>query len=145
MQFCGACFCAQYSGKVRLLFLRWGMFLAARMCRPALGPGLHKTRKLMNGHFRNWNPGDWSTPLGKLALWEGLVHSACRGSYAQPWDLPFAGLAKSMDAGSRQKEDLMQASEVMAAFVYNAATPTELFPRRPLPENLTRRSGSTKQ
>lgn len=44
----------------------------------------------------------------------------------------------NMDVYDRlQKEDLMAASVVMAAFVYNAAMRDEPFPRRPLPEKLT--------
>ncbi|HTY61410.1 MAG TPA: M20/M25/M40 family metallo-hydrolase [Acidobacteriota bacterium] len=43
----------------------------------------------------------------------------------------------NMDVYDRlQKEDLMEASVVMAAFVYNAAMRDEPFPRRPLPEKL---------
>jgi carboxypeptidase Q len=43
----------------------------------------------------------------------------------------------NMDVYDRlQKEDLMQASVIMAAFVYNAAMRDEPFPRRPLPEKL---------
>jgi Zn-dependent M28 family amino/carboxypeptidase len=43
----------------------------------------------------------------------------------------------NMDVYDRlQKEDLMEASVVMAAFVYNAAMRDEPFPRRPLPDRL---------
>jgi len=43
----------------------------------------------------------------------------------------------NMDVYDRlHKEDLMEASVVMAAFVYNAAMRDEPFPRRPLPEKL---------
>jgi hypothetical protein len=34
-----------------------------------------------------------------------------------------------------QREDMMQASVIMAAFVYNAATRPEMFPRKPLPKD----------
>ena len=41
-----------------------------------------------------------------------------------------------MDVYDRiQREDLMQASVVMAAFAYNAAMRDELFPRKPLPKD----------
>jgi hypothetical protein len=41
-----------------------------------------------------------------------------------------------MDVYDRvQREDLMQASVVMAAFAWNAATRDELFPRKPLPKD----------
>ena len=43
----------------------------------------------------------------------------------------------NMDVYDRlQKQDLMEASVVMAAFVYNAAMRDEPFPRRPLSEKL---------
>jgi carboxypeptidase Q len=43
----------------------------------------------------------------------------------------------NMDVFDRlQKQDLMEASVIMAAFVYNAAMREEPFPRRPLPEKL---------
>jgi len=43
----------------------------------------------------------------------------------------------NMDVYDRlQKQDLMEASVVMAAFVYNAAMRDESFPRRPLSEKL---------
>ena len=46
-------------------------------------------------------------------------------------------LHTNMDVYDRlQEQDLMQASVVMAAFVYNAAMRDESFPRRPLPEKL---------
>ena len=41
----------------------------------------------------------------------------------------------SMDTYDRlQREDLMQASVIMAAFVWNAATREGLLPRKPLPK-----------
>jgi hypothetical protein len=44
----------------------------------------------------------------------------------------------NMDVYDRaQREDLMQASVIMAAFAYNAAMRPELFPRKPLPKDAT--------
>jgi hypothetical protein len=44
----------------------------------------------------------------------------------------------NMDVYDRaQREDLMQASVIMAAFAYNAAVRPELFPRKPLPKDAT--------
>jgi hypothetical protein len=41
----------------------------------------------------------------------------------------------NMDVYDRiQREDMMQASVIIAAFAYNAATRPELFPRKPLPK-----------
>jgi hypothetical protein len=41
-----------------------------------------------------------------------------------------------MDVADRiQREDLMQASAVMASFVYHAAMRDERFPRKPMPKD----------
>jgi hypothetical protein len=51
----------------------------------------------------------------------------------------------NMDVYDRlQSEDLMQASVVMASFVYQAAMRDALFPRRPLPDKWIKKAGPSK-